>query len=128
MSSKQLLPDKRNRQAGIPTHPGREVEPDGIRTDPGQQHQRVIPDRSLHAHKQAKSNQIKSNQTRDSTYIAVVNPTSRDSTYIAGRPVPPEREAPAGAVDGGVVELVSGADGRLDRPRGGGGGREGDRG
>ena len=126
MPSKQLLPDKRNRQAGIPTHPGREVESDGIRTDPGQQHQRVIPDRSLHANKRAKSNQIKSD-----TAIAPTNkpnPTSRDSTYIAGRPVPPEREAPAGAVDGGVVELVSGADGRLDRPRGGGGGREGDRG
>lgn len=48
-------------------------------------------------------------------------------TYIARRPVPPERESPPGAVDGGVVELVGGASGRLGRPRGGGG-REGDRG
>lgn len=46
---------------------------------------------------------------------------------IARWPVPPERESPPGTVDGGVVELVGSANGRLGRPRGGGG-REGDRG
>jgi hypothetical protein len=55
------------------------------------------------------------------------NRSEAKHTYIARWSVPPERESPPGAVDGGVVELVGGASGRLGRPRGRGG-REGDRG
>lgn len=102
-----------DRKVRGPTHPGREVESDGVRTDPGQQHQGVVPDGSLYIHS-AKLDQFKS----DTTLALKEKPdqTTRGRTYIAGRPVPPEREAPPSTVDGRVVEFIGRADGRLGRP------------
>lgn len=90
------------------THPWGEIKPNRVRSDPRQQHQRMIPLRCLQIPTRSKVQQSAENKSKFQFDKRIAK--SRD---LRRRPVSPESEPPLGARNRRVVELISGANLRL---------------